>query len=97
MLKKGSVIKSLAGRDKGRLMLVTDITENGVLVCDGRERPVEKPKLKNIRHVADTGILLDINLAGSNRALKKALAAVSEKQGQQGEKPQEVSECPNRI
>ncbi|NLO45780.1 MAG: hypothetical protein GX107_04660 [Clostridiales bacterium] len=97
MLEKGSVVKSLAGRDAGRLLLVTDKTESSVLVCDGKERPVEKPKLKNIRHVADTGIKLDINLTGSNRALKKALAAVCEKTGDTGAKPQEVSECPSRI
>jgi len=96
MLEKGSVIKSLAGRDAGRLMLVTDVTENGVLVCDGRERPVENPKLKNVRHVADTGLKLDIRLTGSNRVLKKALDALAEKAGR-GAEPQEVSQCPNRI
>ena len=91
MLEKGSVVKSLAGRDADRLLLVTDVTENGVLVCDGRERPVESPKLKNVRHVADTGIKLDINLAGSNRALKKALAALTAQADGRGAKPQEVS------
>ncbi len=91
MLEKGGVVISLAGRDAGRLLLVMDVAENGVLVCDGGERPVESPKLKNVRHVKDTGIRLDINLAGSNRALKKALAALAASAEERGAEPQEVS------
>ena len=46
-LECGRVVVSLAGRDKGRLLAVTGVNEKGVLVCDGKERPVERPKLKN--------------------------------------------------
>ena len=54
MLETGNVVKSLAGRDKGKLLAVMQSDENRVLVCDGKERPVDRPKSKNIRHIGPT-------------------------------------------
>ena len=45
-LKEGSVVKSKAGRDKGRFMVVINFDESHVYVCDGKERPLERPKKK---------------------------------------------------
>ena len=45
-LKKGSVVISKAGRDKGYFLVVVDFNDKEVFVCDGKERPVEKPKKK---------------------------------------------------
>ena len=67
----GTVVKSLAGRDKGYLLTVVDVTEKGLLVCDGKERPLERPKLKNPRHVEATG--QSLSSMASNRSLRKAL------------------------
>ncbi|MCL2507563.1 MAG: KOW domain-containing RNA-binding protein [Oscillospiraceae bacterium] len=77
MLEKGSVVKSLAGRDKGKLLMVTDVSEKGIAVCDGRERPLNRPKLKNPRHIQDTGLRLDITGVTGDKALKKLLAGLS--------------------
>ena len=79
MLEKGSVVRSLAGRDKDRLLAVTDAADGAVRVCDGRERPLERPKRKNPRHLADTGLRLPEHAADSNRALRKALAGFAER------------------
>ncbi len=77
MLKKGTVIKSAAGRDKGKLLAIAGSDENRVLVCDGKERPIDRPKSKNIRHVELTGAsITDADMA-TNRALKKALARLN--------------------
>ena len=79
MLEKGSVVRSLAGRDKDRLLAVMAITDDAVRVCDGKERPLENPKRKNPRHLADTGLRLPPEAAVSNRALRKALAGFAQR------------------
>ncbi len=53
----GDVVRSLKGRDQGRLLLVVGESLSRVLVADGDLRPVAKPKAKNPRHVAAVGHL----------------------------------------
>jgi len=76
MLKEGSIVRSTAGRDKDRLLVVVACEDGVVLVCDGKERPLERPKRKNPRHLAETGFALS-QTAESNRALRKALSGVA--------------------
>lgn len=77
-LKTGSVVISKAGRDKGYFLAVSKITEDGVYVCDGKERPVERPKKKNPLHLTVTHYVLSDDKTATNRSLKKALKEVSE-------------------
>lgn len=77
-LKNGSVVISKAGRDKGYFLAVKEITENGVFVCDGKERPVERPKKKNPLHLTVTKYVLPEEKTATNRSLKKALKEISE-------------------
>lgn len=79
MLRKGSVVRSLAGRDEGRLLAVMETGDKTVTVCDGKERPLENPKKKNIRHLCDTGLMLSEHDADSNKLLRKALAGFAER------------------
>lgn len=79
MLEKGSVVRSLAGRDKDRLLAVMEVTDKAVFVCDGKERPLENPKCKNPRHLCDTGMHIELHAADSNKALRKALAGFAER------------------
>lgn len=74
-LEKGSIVRSKAGRDSGKFLMVVGFTDKGVLVCDGKERPLERPKVKNPRHIALTNKSLQSEAMVSNRALKKALSA----------------------
>lgn len=76
-LKKGSVVISKAGRDKGYFLVVVDITDEGVFVCDGKERPVERPKKKNPLHLAKTRYVLTEEETATNRSLKRALKQFS--------------------
>ncbi len=73
MLKVGTVVKSLAGRDKDKLLSVVGESGNHILVCDGKERPLERPKQKNTRHLKPTGAVLEPAELETNRALRKAL------------------------
>lgn len=48
----GTFVISLAGRDKGRVFIVSEIaSDNYVKIIDGELRTVQKPKLKKIKHL----------------------------------------------
>ena len=70
---KGQVVISKAGRDKGYFLAVTDVKGNTVTVVDGKERPLERPKQKNIRHVAVTKRTLTESQMATNRELRRQL------------------------
>ena len=70
----GRIVCSKAGRDKDYFMVVV-AEENGfVYVCDGKERPLERPKRKNVKHIKLTATYLDENDYKTNKHLRKALA-----------------------
>ncbi len=73
-LRKGSVVRSRAGRDKDKLMAVIGTDGKVLLLCDGKERRLEKPKRKNPLHVAATKTVLDDSAMATNRSLRRALA-----------------------
>lgn len=76
-IKKGTVVISAAGRDCGYYLAVLCEKDGRVLLVDGAERPLEKPKMKNPKHIKPTGTVLPEDAFRGNRALKKALAAVA--------------------
>ena len=52
LIKFGDVVTSLMGHDIGRKYLViSEIDENFVLVCDGKYRKLENPKQKRKKHL----------------------------------------------
>ena len=69
----GEIVVSEAGRDKGRSLVITGFENSSVLVCDGKERPLERAKKKNPRHLRKTSILIDESSMATNRKLQKAL------------------------
>ena len=72
-LKRGAVVISLKGRDKGRAMAVVEYGKKRVTVSDGRERPLDNPKSKNPKHLRTTAYELDFEKIKSDKALRKAL------------------------
>ncbi len=51
-LKPGQLVRSLAGRDKGKHYLVLwELDQKYVLLVDGRRRPFARPKKKNKAHL----------------------------------------------
>ena len=51
-LETGQVVLSTCGRDVGKLQMVLEILDDSyVLVVDGKQRKIEKPKKKNIKHL----------------------------------------------
>lgn len=67
------VVCSKAGRDMGRLMAVVGEDAQGMLLCDGKERPIERPKRKSRKHISLTNYEIEEKDLLSNRALRKAL------------------------
>lgn len=72
-MKIGQIVYSKAGRDKGKVLSVILGDNSKVFVVDGKERPLERPKLKNPKHLEFTGYCLNMEEYRSNRALRAAL------------------------
>ena len=49
--RAGQMALSDAGHDRGKLYVILEVQGESVLVADGLNKTVEKPKKKNIRHV----------------------------------------------
>jgi len=59
-LRPGQLVESVAGRDKGREMVVLKVLDDGsVFVADGDLRRVERPKKKNVKHVKPRRTILE--------------------------------------
>ena len=71
--KRGQVVRSKAGRDKDSFLAVVAIEPPCALVCDGKQRPLERPKRKNLLHLAPTGTVLPEECLATNRKLRAAL------------------------
>lgn len=76
MLKRGDAVISLAGRDRNELLAVAAADAQGVTLCNGKDRPLARPKRKNPKHIRPVGAALDETQMRSDRALRKALAIV---------------------
>ncbi len=80
-IEKGSVVLSLRGNEKGKVMLVVGTDEKNVFVCDGKKRKVGFPKRKNPRHLRllssyDVPKAVDAEL--TDGVLRKYLRAISD-------------------
>ena len=51
------IVKSLFGHDKEKYFLVLSKEEKFLYLSDGKSRKAQKPKKKNIKHVAPTGMV----------------------------------------
>lgn len=69
---QGSVVKSIAGHDKNFHYVVLKTEENYVYIADGKERKLEKPKRKNIKHISMTSSVLNLTEI-TNKKLRKLL------------------------
>lgn len=75
-IPKGSVVKSLAGRDQGGYYVAVEAEDRFVFIADGKERKLEKPKRKNVKHISPVG--KEIDIAGlTNKKLKRLISELS--------------------
>lgn len=76
--KTGYVVISKAGRDKGCFMAVVGIDgeKDFVIVADGKERPLERPKRKNPKHLQKTNYTIDLEQL-TDKKLRRFLGGLS--------------------
>ena len=68
----GQVVIAKAGRDQNKPFAVIKIIDNRFcMIADGKRRPIEHPKLKNIIHLQKTNTVIAIE---TNRQLRKTLS-----------------------
>ena len=74
---KGSVVIAKAGRDKGRAFAVVELIDpRTALIADGKRRPLERPKRKNLIHLQATKTVVDCDT--TNRQLRTFLKEFSQ-------------------
>lgn len=77
-MQRGQIVYSKAGRDKGCFFAVLKVEGNRCAVADGKKRRVERPKLKNVKHLGFTNsFIVEEDLFYNGRVWKK-LAGYSE-------------------
>lgn len=72
-MKRGFIVRSLAGHDKGDFQVIFKSDEKFAFVCDGKNRTIEKPKKKNIVHLKFTKKKLEGKFLETNKSLRTAL------------------------
>lgn len=72
----GRVVISSAGHDGGRRMVVTGADGGFVFVADGKERKLDSPKKKNIKHVRTTSDSIELE-GMTDKRLRQTLRALS--------------------
>ena len=75
-IERGSLVYSIAGRDKGILFLVLKRDGDFVYLADGDQRRLENPKKKKIKHTNKTNTLLEFDENISNSDIRKMLKKV---------------------
>ena len=74
MFSEKDAVISTAGRDRSELLAVVRIDAEGLYVCNGKDRPLRRPKRKNPKHLIPAGAAIPETALRSDRALRKALA-----------------------
>jgi ribosomal protein L14E/L6E/L27E len=84
-IARSNIVRSDAGRDKGKLFVVLDTEGEYLLLADGRSRKVETPKRKKRRHVLFVSaeenrlsVKINSNEKITNSELRRTLAAYRE-------------------
>jgi len=84
-IARSDIVKSIAGRDKGKFFFVLDVEDEFYLLADGKTRKIENPKRKKRKH-ARFAARFDCRVAEkirsedkiTNSELRRTLAAFGE-------------------
>ncbi|MDO5715215.1 MAG: KOW domain-containing RNA-binding protein [Tissierellia bacterium] len=73
-LTKGQVVRSIAGRDAGKVFVILEIIDDQYLyLADGKLRKLERPKKKKVKHLQITYDVIDLTGEVTNSYLRKSL------------------------
>jgi ribosomal protein L14E/L6E/L27E len=83
-IKAGSIVRSIAGRDKGDLFVVLSREDEFVYLANGELRKVDRPKKKKLKHIQGSEkmsefIAKKLETVGkvTNSEVRKALAEIN--------------------
>lgn len=71
-IKKGSIVRAMAGRDKENFFVVLEVDEKFAVIADGKRRKVEHPKRKKLIHLAPTKTVIEGSIE-TNPQIKRVL------------------------
>ncbi len=74
---KGSLVKACAGRDKDSLFVAVGISGGFVFICDGKSRPLERPKRKNPKHISPVHDVIIQTDGLTNKKLRRLIGQYS--------------------
>ena len=77
--KLGMIVRSVAGHDKGRFLVITAADDDFAFVADGKERKLEVPKKKRLKHLKLTNTVIDTDNL-TDKGLRKIISSFTETQ-----------------
>ena len=69
----GMIVKSAAGHDKGNFLVITAIDGGFAFLADGKERKLDSPKKKRMKHLRFTSTVIDID-GLTDKGLRRIIA-----------------------
>ena len=79
-LQSGTVVCAVAGKEKNQFYLVIKLEGRFAFLADGKHRPLEKPKRKNLRHIRPTSEIWETE-GLTNKELRRKLCEYAAKGG----------------
>lgn len=76
--KLGMIVRSVAGHDKGRFLVITAADDDFAFIADGKERRLEAPKKKRLKHLRFTNTVIDTD-GLTNKGLRRILSEYTAK------------------
>ena len=77
MLEIGSIVKSMAGKDKDSYFCVVELIDSYCFLRDGKIHKLDNPKRKSFKHVIKTPYKLQSEALQVNKHLKKAIDSLT--------------------
>lgn len=71
--RKGLVVRSIAGHDKGHFQVIVDESDGYVFLCDGKNHPLDRLKKKKLIHLRATNTILEEKILETNKSIRLAL------------------------
>jgi ribosomal protein L14E/L6E/L27E len=72
-IKKGQIVKSVAGHDKGFFYVALEVNNGYALIADGKHRKIEKPKKKSLKHLKPANTVVESDIR-TNKELRNVLS-----------------------
>ena len=59
-VEKGLIVRTISGHDKNEVFIVIDMDCRHAYLSNGKNRPFDNPKKKNIKHIIKVGLSKEI-------------------------------------